>query len=165
MGDRDTAQLFALTPMERRCFELRAQHLSAKEIARELDLSVYTVQDHLKRATAKVGGGGSVIAAQKFMRSETEFVVPPKVGDTPPHSPGMAENAEITASDNGPLESSHGDRSSAGRVLASLEIRHRVAWIVSGLLVIMAIAAFGALLVTLVSGPVQAPRQPATVTS
>ncbi len=52
---RDPSTLLNLTPMERKVAELVAQGLSNKEIARRLQLSVRTVESHVRNALAKVG--------------------------------------------------------------------------------------------------------------
>jgi regulatory LuxR family protein len=43
-----------LTPRQRQCLELRANHLSAKQIARELEISPHTVAMHSRLGRAKL---------------------------------------------------------------------------------------------------------------
>lgn len=52
------ARLYGLTPRECDVVERVAHGLSTKAIARELDLSPYTVQEHIGRASEKVGVRG-----------------------------------------------------------------------------------------------------------
>lgn len=52
------AKLYGLSPREREVLTLVARGLSTKEIARRLGISVYTVQEHLGRASERVGVRG-----------------------------------------------------------------------------------------------------------
>ncbi|WP_045318705.1 MULTISPECIES: response regulator transcription factor [Brevundimonas] len=69
-----------LSERERECLRLLARPMRAKEIARTLDLSVYTVHDHLKSARRKLGVGDSMTAA--MMLREHETGPPESVGTT-----------------------------------------------------------------------------------
>ena len=90
-----------LTPRERECLRLVAQHLSSKEIARQLGLSQHTVDGHLHEARRKLGvptrrdavrillesEGGESPPANWGGQSAAPFppVAPP--GETPPPPP------------------------------------------------------------------------------
>jgi DNA-binding CsgD family transcriptional regulator len=62
------ADVYGLTPQERRVTELVAQGLPTKQLANQLRMSVHTVQDHLKSIFAKTGTGsrGDLVARLFF---------------------------------------------------------------------------------------------------
>ena len=62
------AAAYGLTDTERRVTELVAQGLSTRQVAGRLDVSAYTVQDHLKSIFAKSGTGsrGDLVATLFF---------------------------------------------------------------------------------------------------
>jgi DNA-binding CsgD family transcriptional regulator len=69
------AAAYGLTDAERRITELVAQGLSTKQIAGRLQMSAYTVQDHLKSVFAKSGTGsrGHLIATLFFDHHATSL--------------------------------------------------------------------------------------------
>jgi DNA-binding CsgD family transcriptional regulator len=83
-------KLSALTPKERECLRLVAQHCSSKEIARELGISKASVDTYCNRARAKLGVTSRRAAAQMVMMLERgEGVEPPveAVAVAPPPAP------------------------------------------------------------------------------
>lgn len=56
MGERhDPTAIERLTPRERECLRLVAEHLHSKEIARRLSISQHTVDGHLNEARRRLG--------------------------------------------------------------------------------------------------------------
>lgn len=56
MGDdHDPIAIERLTPRERECLRLVAEHLHSKEIARRLRISQHTVDGHLNEARRRLG--------------------------------------------------------------------------------------------------------------
>jgi len=80
-----------LTPRERDCLRLVAKARSSKEIAQELGLSPYTVDEYVKSAVSKLGVRNRRDAA-KIVSAEPAEATPQKLGDEPqaiaqpPHS-------------------------------------------------------------------------------
>src|ERR1700710_2004201 len=64
-----------LTPRERECLRLVDQHLSSKEIARELGMSKTSVDTYCDRARRKLGVGDRYEAA-RILRNQGIPVVP-----------------------------------------------------------------------------------------
>lgn len=60
-----------LTPVERKCLELRAQGMVAKEIAREISCSHRTVEVHFKNINTKNGLKNTYLSLVTFVREET----------------------------------------------------------------------------------------------
>lgn len=69
-----------LSERERECLRLLLHPMRAKSIAKTLDLSTYTVNDHLKNARAKLGVSDSLTAA--YMLRDYESGHPQNVGST-----------------------------------------------------------------------------------
>jgi DNA-binding CsgD family transcriptional regulator len=72
------ADVYGLTPQERRVTELVAQGLPTRQIANRLRVSTYTVQDHLKSIFTKTGTGsrGDLVARLYFDQRTTPLVAP-----------------------------------------------------------------------------------------
>ncbi|QKR99741.1 helix-turn-helix transcriptional regulator [Sphingomonas sp. CL5.1] len=89
----------SLTDREKECLRLLAHPMKAKDIARETQLSVYTVNEHLKSARRKLGTTDSLSAALMLRAHED----PPKNLDTtesgslPPPDPGQSRFADTSA--------------------------------------------------------------------
>jgi DNA-binding CsgD family transcriptional regulator len=87
-----------LTPRERECLRLVAQHLSSKEIARRLGLSQHTVDGHLHEARRKLGVPTRRDAVRILLESEG--------GESPPPNWGGQSAAQVPsahgASSGGP---------------------------------------------------------------
>lgn len=60
-----------LTPIERKCLELRAKGLIAKEIAREVHCSYRTIETHFKNINTKNKTRGTYESLAIFVREET----------------------------------------------------------------------------------------------
>lgn len=73
------ADVYGLTPQERRVTECVAQGLPTRQIATELRLSTYTVQDHLKSIFTKTGTGsrGDLVARLFFDQRAMQLTAPP----------------------------------------------------------------------------------------
>ncbi len=69
-----------LTPRERECLQLVAEHLSSKEIARRLGLSQHTVDGHLHEARRKLGAPTRRDAVRMFLQEDGENTPPSNVG-------------------------------------------------------------------------------------
>jgi len=85
------------TPGEQRVAELAASGLSNKQVAEQLSLSVYTVQAHLSRAYAKLGGrhllNGMPFRSRASGSSSLSMRCEP-VGDVAGARPGGPQRAE-----------------------------------------------------------------------
>lgn len=78
-------RLEQLTPRERECLRLVSQGRSSKEIAIELDLSPFTVDEYVKSAVGKLGASNRREAARMLAPEESGTPTPPqKLGDEPP---------------------------------------------------------------------------------
>lgn len=115
-----------LSERERECLRLLARPMRAKDIARALDLSVYTVQDHLKSARRKLGVGDSMTAA--LMLRDHETGPPENVGTT---ESGWSDTGE--AGDEAPAERTNVWTNSLpfpvrGRPWNDLSLRWRIVW-------------------------------------
>ena len=110
-----------LTDREREVLRLLLGGHTAKSAAAELDLSVHTINDHLREARRKLGVASSREAARILGDHE----------DTTPqnHAPDTIGMADPTVSPHTPIPSA-----TPGR-------RNRVAWIIGGILMLAAIVA------------------------
>jgi len=77
------ADVYGLTPQERRVTECVARGLPTRQIAGQLRMSTYTVQDHLKSIFAKTGTGsrGDLIARLFFDQRAMQLTAPPAIPD------------------------------------------------------------------------------------
>ena len=77
------ADVYGLTPQERRVTECVAQGLPTRQIAGRLQMSAYTVQDHLKSIFAKTGTGsrGDLVARLFFHQRAMQLTAPPSIPD------------------------------------------------------------------------------------
>lgn len=77
------ADVYGLTPQERRVTECVAQGLPTRQIANHLRMSTYTVQDHLKSIFAKTGTGsrGDLVARLFFDQRAMQLTAPPAISD------------------------------------------------------------------------------------
>ena len=71
-----------LTPRELDCLRLVARGRSSKEIAIELGISPYTVDEYIRTAVSKLGVRNRRQAAQ-IVTSPTQIATPEKTGDEP----------------------------------------------------------------------------------
>src|SRR5262245_23219418 len=67
IGQLPDSEPARLTPRERECLRLVAQHLHSKEIGRALDLSPYTVAKYIESACERLGVKSRREAARKFL--------------------------------------------------------------------------------------------------
>jgi DNA-binding CsgD family transcriptional regulator len=86
------ADVYGLTPQERRVTELVAQGLPTRQIANRLRMSTYTVQDHLKSIFVKTGTGsrGDLVARLYFDQRTTPLTAPSA-------TPGDLRTVTVTA--------------------------------------------------------------------
>ncbi len=86
------ADLYGLTPQERRVTESVAQGLPTRQIANRLRMSTYTVQDHLKSIFSKTGTGsrGDLVARLFFDQRATPLTAPSAI-------PGELRGVTVTA--------------------------------------------------------------------
>lgn len=75
-----------LTPREQECLRLVAQHLSSKQIARELAVSQHTVDGHLNEARRKLGAATRRDAARMLLEMAD--------GSPPSHRGGKSGDGE-----------------------------------------------------------------------
>ena len=77
------ADVYGLTPQERRVTECVAQGLPTRQIANQLRMSTYTVQDHLKSIFSKTGTGsrGDLVARLFFDQRAMRLTAPPAIPD------------------------------------------------------------------------------------
>lgn len=73
-----------LSPRERDCLRLVGQARSSKEIAIELGLSPFTVDEYIKSAVAKIGAQNRREAARLLAEQSGQPPIPQKSGDEPP---------------------------------------------------------------------------------
>jgi DNA-binding CsgD family transcriptional regulator len=88
------ADVYGLTPQERRVTECVAQGLPTTQIANQLRMSAYTVQDHLKSIFAKTGTGsrGDLVARLFFDQRAMRLTAPPAIPD---ELPGISVAARL----------------------------------------------------------------------
>jgi DNA-binding CsgD family transcriptional regulator len=139
MGDASPHQRddSALTEREKTTLRLLLAGHDAKSIARELGLSVHTVNERLRDARRKLGVASSREAARRLARIEAAD--PQKLGDAPfGVSPAWASMASLDAPERRP---------------------HRLAWLSGGMLIMsLLIAAVAAVALHAPSAP--APQAP-----
>lgn len=127
-----------LTPRERDCLRLVGRALSSKEIAIELGLSPFTVDEYVRSAVTKIGARNRREAARLLDLDEGSTSPPEKLGDEPPP---LAEPGHPPAAMDLPGE----QRSSRwripflrqGRRYNDLGWRERLLWIVAGAVAII----------------------------
>lgn len=73
----------SLSPMQKTCLRLVYDHLQTKEIARQLGLSRYTVETHIKIARARLGAASRLEAARMLVAIEGDSS-PPLQASSPP---------------------------------------------------------------------------------
>ena len=73
----------SLSPMQKTCLRLVYDHLQSKEIARQLGLSRYTVESHIKNARARLGATSRLEAARMLVAIEGDSS-PPLQASSPP---------------------------------------------------------------------------------
>lgn len=99
-----TTGLDALTDREKQTLRLILRGHDAKSAARELALSVHTVNERLREARRKLGVTSSREAARRLLAEEGEETLetPPEIHADKPlgDAPGAAPAAEITAAAN-----------------------------------------------------------------
>ncbi|MET3710532.1 DNA-binding CsgD family transcriptional regulator [Sphingomonas trueperi] len=129
----------ALTEREKTTLRLLLAGHDAKSIARELGLSVHTVNERLRDARRKLGAASSREAARRL--AESEAADPQKLGDAPL---GVSATAGSMASPDLPA--------------AWPQRLHRLAWLSGGMLIMsLFIAAVAAIALHAPSAPVAQP--------
>lgn len=125
-----------LTPRERDCLRLVGQARSSKEIAIELGLSPFTVDEYVRSAVAKTGARNRREAAR--LLGEEESLSPERLGDEPralvegasPPAPSSPAGSEGVPGRRIPFLRQ-------GRRYNDLGWRERLFWIVAGALAIV----------------------------
>ena len=81
-GDRGAADpdIDHLTPRERECLRLVYEHLSSKQIARQLGISKHTVDTHVDKARQRLGATDRYDAARRMAASERAAGIPTQSG-------------------------------------------------------------------------------------
>src|SRR5436190_18614594 len=90
-----------LTPRERECLRLVAQHMHSKEIGRQLDLSPFTVDKYIESACERLGVKSRREAARKFIAFS---------GDEYPNGSGNELLGLVPPPENGPSGGEEDDR-------------------------------------------------------
>lgn len=147
-----SAEYPSLTEREKETLRLLLAGHEAKSIARELDLSVHTVNDRLRNARAKLGVNSSREAARRLaeIEGDPQFSGAPEFSaHTPQAAPeSLAHNAFGVESANG--EQAQEDQSTTGRKKG-----HPLMWLSGGMIIMSLIIAAIALLS--ITGPTGAP--------
>jgi DNA-binding CsgD family transcriptional regulator len=73
----------SLSPMQKTCLRLVYEHRQSKEIARELNLSRYTVETHIKTARARLGAATRLEAARILVSEEGPPATPQQASSPP----------------------------------------------------------------------------------
>jgi DNA-binding CsgD family transcriptional regulator len=94
------APIELLTPGQKACLRLVMQHLSSKEIARELGISPHTVDMRIKRANAALGVSTRFEAARAL--ASDERVSDPSTGDYDPYQPLVYQRPDISELETSP---------------------------------------------------------------
>ena len=81
-GDRGAAdpEIDHLTPRERECLRLVYEHLSSKQIARQLGISKHTVDTHVDKARQRLGAVDRYDAARRMAAFERAAGIPTQSG-------------------------------------------------------------------------------------
>lgn len=131
-------RLTQLTPRERDCLRLVGQARSSKEIAIELGLSPFTVDEYVRSATTKLGARNRRDAARQVKAGEAVSPPPEKLGDEPPP---LAEPAPQPAAMAPAGQEGEPKRRlpflRQGRRYNDLGWRERLLWIVAGAVAII----------------------------
>ena len=128
-----------LTPRERECLRLVAEGRSSKEIAQQLELSPYTVDEYVRSGVSKLGAQNRREAARLVaMESEAPPAPPEKLGDEPR---GVASDPDLPAAIP-PVRSEEPPRwripfLRLGRRFNDLSVLQRLAWILLGAVAIV----------------------------
>lgn len=115
-----------LSERERECLRLLLRPMRAKEIARALDLSIHTVNDHLKSARGKLGAGDSLTAA--LMLREAEAGSPQNLGPTESGWPDRARFGHVNDTEVINGGSAILPFAVKGRPWNGLSLRWRIVW-------------------------------------
>lgn len=94
-ADARDLKLSLLTPQERECLRLVAQHLSSKEIASQLGISKASVDTYCNRARAKLGVASRRDAAQMVLSQETALAAAPAALPAPAASVAAAPTISL----------------------------------------------------------------------
>jgi DNA-binding CsgD family transcriptional regulator len=73
----------SLSPMQKACLRLVYDHLQTKEIARQLNVSHYTVESHIKNARARLGATTRLEAARMLVVTEGYDTPPSQASSLP----------------------------------------------------------------------------------
>jgi DNA-binding CsgD family transcriptional regulator len=91
----------SLSPMQKTCLRLVYDHLQTKEIARQLNLSRYTVESHIKSARARLGAPTRLEAARMLVATEGDNTPPRQASNLPTAIPLTPETAPQSSHSNG----------------------------------------------------------------
>lgn len=130
-------RLTLLSPRERDCLRLVGQARSSKEIAIELGLSPFTVDEYVRSAVAKLGARNRREAA-RLIKVDTVTISPEKLGDEPPplaEPPPSPAAMGPAGRERGPMRRLPFLRQ--GRRYNDLGWRDRLLWIIVGAVAII----------------------------
>ena len=90
-----------LSPRERECLRLVAQHMRSKEIGRRLGISSHTVDWHVSEGRRRLDAPDRRKAALMVLAAESEdqILVPERVSDTPLNDQGGRPSRGSSAAD------------------------------------------------------------------
>lgn len=143
MDENMSSAVSSLTEKEKQALRLLVNGYDAKSMARQLGLSVHTVNERLREARRKMAVSSSREAARKLRELEgtsPEFLAPKSFGDAP-------------GSDTAPQAAPPAQRR---------PVRHPVGWIAGAIFMTLSLALIA---LSALSGAVDEPRSAATTTT
>lgn len=132
-----------LSPRERDCLQLVGQGRSSKEIALDLGLSPFTVDEYVKSAVATLGAKNRREAARLLIAETSETpTIPQKLGDEPEPIADSADSAPPSFPNRGEaLSRFRVPFLRQGRQFNDLSSLQRLVWILVGAVAIIVLFA------------------------